>query len=104
MTLPEAKPLTNPTEQLEQYIRDIWQEHCERRENDFPLMSSAEFSLAMSWWEQQIPLRVVLRAFQDTVKSGSSLFYYRAQVQEAYRMWRKALGPYAMADIEGRIA
>ena len=94
LKLPEAKPLEPVPAGVEHYIREVWAEHCERRGDEFPLMSSAEFSLACGWWEQGVPLRIVLRAMKDTQKAGSSLFYYREQVQGAYRMWMKALGPY----------
>jgi hypothetical protein len=90
--LPEARPITSPTADVETYCRIIWEEHCKRRGNEFPLMSSAEFSLVMGWHESGIPLRIVLRGFMDTEKAGSSLFYYRSPVEQAYRMWVKAVG------------
>lgn len=91
LTLPKAKPLALVPGQAEAYIQLVWKEHCSRRGSEFPLMSSAEFSLAYGWYTDQIPLRIVLRAFADTVKAGSSLFYYREPVRAAYEHWRRAI-------------
>lgn len=91
MTLPEAKPYRPLSDGIEGYANVIWDEHCKRRGSGFPLMSSAEFSLIMGWFQGGIPLRIVLRGLEDTRKSASSLFYYRDPVQQAYSMWRKAI-------------
>lgn len=97
-TLPTPKPLTKPEDEAVTYCRAIWTEFCGMvgREPGY-CCSSAEWALIYEMWQERLPIRIALRGVQDALEGRKdssppkSLVYYRRPIQEAYRMWSKAL-------------
>lgn len=80
--------------QVDTYIRTVWEAVCERAGRDPErTCSSADFDLAYRWWGAGIPLRIVLRGIQDTAGKGTTVTYFRSSVEEAVKMWSRAISP-----------
>jgi hypothetical protein len=101
--LPSARPLADPPPPTkDEYLRMLWREFCLEtgRDPDY-CCSSAEWALLYELWQEResCPLRVFLRAIKDTREGRRdlgepkyrSVLYYRKSIQDAARMWRKAL-------------
>ena len=50
-------------------------------------MSPMEWALVKRLLDEEIPLRVVLRAMRDTAKRGSTLLYYEPAIRAAVKTW-----------------
>ena len=55
---------------------------------------NTEYVLCRKWHEQRIPLRIVLRAFQDTKGAAQArrLHYFGPSVEDAAKHWQRAVG------------
>ena len=71
------------------YALEVWKAHVQKS-NVHALASSAEWAL-MTRWAETVPLRVTLRAIEDTVTKPKTLMYYDRPVQEAYERWRRSM-------------
>ena len=54
-------------------------------------MSCAEWGVLAGWMDQDIPLRIILRALQDTNGRGRTLVYYEKPVEAAARFWARTV-------------
>lgn len=81
-----------PQESWPEYSTAVWQAFTERSGRSERLMGAGEWWVLRGWLRAGIPLRVVLRAFQDTGGRGQSLAYYGPSVREAYERWRLCVG------------
>jgi hypothetical protein len=78
------------------YARIVWAEWLKRRKDDgMGFMTPAEWFLITQWMDAEVPLRIVLRGIQDCAGRGigprTQLTYVSSSVDEAVRMWRKAI-------------
>lgn len=55
------------------------------------MMSPAEWHTLKRWHAAGIPLRIVLRAFQDCEQKARTLDYYDGPVERAGLLWRRNL-------------
>ena len=78
-----------PAERLD-YSRTVWAEFV-RKTGSTRQMSCAEWGVLAGWMDQDIPLRIVLRALDDTKGRGHTLVYYEKPVAAAARFWAKAV-------------
>lgn len=76
-------------ERLE-YARAVWAEFV-RKTGSTRQMSCAEWGVLAQWMDQDIPLRIVLRALDDTKGRGHTLVYYEKPVEAAARFWGRAV-------------
>ena len=75
------------------YAHEVWTAFLEHSgQKPTRLMSPSEWDVMRSWLDAAVPLRIVLRAFEDTAGRGKTLAYYRGSVEEAMRNWRRAVG------------
>ena len=86
--------ITSPKER-ESYARQVWQAFKAHGKPShritLDLMSPSEWHLLLAWMDEAIPLRIVLRAFEDTKGQGTTLRYYRSSVEQAYKHWLEAV-------------
>ncbi len=78
-------------EQRVQYIRLVWEEFWKRARGPERLMSPAEWYTAWQWREAGIPLRVVIRAMEDSKGTPATLRYYDGPVRAEYERALAAL-------------
>jgi hypothetical protein len=65
------------------YFETVWERYLER--NDAArIMSPIEYALVRYWWEQGVPLRLVLGAIRDT-KPSRTLLYLEGPVAQAVK-------------------
>ena len=77
-------------DQLQLYSEAAWNAYSDKLGRD-RIMSPAEWAIMRGWYSSRIPLRIVLRAFQDVTGRGITLGYYERPVREAYARWRQSL-------------
>ena len=78
-----------PAERLD-YSRAVWAEF-RRKTGTQRAMSCAEWGVLAGWMDQDIPLRIILRALQDTNGRGRTLVYYEKPVEAAARFWARTI-------------
>ena len=83
------------SDQRQSYARQVWQAFKEYAKPSarltLDLATPAEWWLITTWLDRDIPLRVILRAFEDTKGQGTTLRYYRSSVEQAYKHWLEAV-------------
>ena len=80
-------------EQRSEYAYIVWNRFLERTgQPSTRIMSPSEWDVLRGWMDAEVPLRVVLRAFEDTAGRGKTLAYYRGSVEEAMKHWTQAVG------------
>jgi len=81
-----------PGHQWPEYARAVWDEFTRRSGRSERFQSPAEWWLLRGWLLDGIPLRVVLRAMEDTRKGALSLTYYGPSVRDEWERQRLAIG------------
>lgn len=109
---PSGSVLRTPSPSQDQAPNEalpVWGQYAREIEGEFFRVSrrpetqgfdSVEVALARRWYEQRIPLRVVLRAMKDTKTAHEArrLQYFGPSVDEAARMWFRNVGESARAE------
>ena len=72
------------------YARTVWAEFV-KKTGTKRAMTCAEWGVLVGWMDQDIPLRIVLRALDDTKGKGRTLVYYEKPVEAAARHWARAV-------------
>lgn len=86
----ESVPSTGLTPEEEQeYALEVEKAVAQRRGNDFPVPSNADYVELRRWMTEGIPLRIALRGIQDCSKAPPTIRYAGPAVREAYSMWRR---------------
>lgn len=79
----------------QQYAREVWsafKDHARPSSRlTLDMASPAEWWLISQWMADEIPLRVVLRGFEDCKGQGKTLLYYAGAVNGAWRHWLEAV-------------
>lgn len=78
-------------EERVEYARAVWKAFEDKRGGYERQMSPAEWHILATWMDANIPLRVVLRALEETGGNGRTLSYYFLPVEQAYRRWKEAV-------------
>jgi len=80
-----------PRAEQERYIREVWKAVLARGGPRSHQASSADFTVALEWFEEGVPLPIVLRGIEACSKAPPSLAYAKPAVAQAMEHWRKAL-------------
>lgn len=98
-TSKESVDLRESLEERETFTRNVVEEFYRIRGYELPEISTRDFALIQLWFDDGIPLRIVLRGMADCLegirkrkaKPDYPLTYYDSAVREAEKMWRKAM-------------
>ncbi len=98
-TSKESVDLRESLEERETFTRNVVDEFYRIRGYELPEISTRDFALIQRWFDDGIPLRIVLRGMADCLegirkrkaKPDYPLTYYDSAVREAEKMWRKAM-------------
>jgi hypothetical protein len=85
--------LESELEERGEFVQAVWAALVEKRGSEWPQMSPAEWQTACDWFDQEVPLRVVLGALERLQGKPKTLtlLYLAPAVREAFAYYRKAI-------------
>lgn len=94
----EIPELAEQMKKQQEYVTTIADYFLEKR-GGAQLLSNLEYQTIRKWYDQGIPLRIVLRAMDDIYYAKNrpatninSLRYFERPVEQAMKHWAKAVG------------